>query len=123
MKNGRRKGAEAERLAAHLLTDIGFPAERSARNGVKGAGDLIVPDLPNVHVEVKHVEGLDLNTKRHADAMTQAFTDCKSKRHCLLWRVRGKWCLTFTARHPPLWVTVEQCRIKEALLWLNGATA
>lgn len=51
--NGRQKGARIERLAAKDHRDIGCEScERSARNGVRGAGDL-VGCLPGAHCEVK----------------------------------------------------------------------
>lgn len=52
MVNSRDKGARLEREAAHALrSELGVPAERSARNGVPGAADVI--GLPGVRFEVK----------------------------------------------------------------------
>lgn len=52
MVNSRAKGARLEREAAQALRDaLGLQAVRSARNGVPGAADVMVPG--GLHVEVK----------------------------------------------------------------------
>lgn len=120
--NSRRKGAGGERAAAQFLCSLGFAAERSARNGVKGAGDLIVRDLPNVHIEVKRLERMDIGTVCLADACDQArAASGLGRRWAVLWRPNGKsWRLTFRAHAPAMNVTVEEAAIPAALWWLNS---
>ena len=51
--NARAKGARGERELAKYLTGLGFDCERSARNGVKGATDVIWKRCPTVIIECK----------------------------------------------------------------------
>ena len=52
MVNSRAKGARLEREAAHAIrTYLSLPAERSARNGVEGAADIV--GTPGIRFEVK----------------------------------------------------------------------
>lgn len=51
--NARAKGARGERELAKYLTGLGFDCERSARNGVKGATDVIWKTRPHVIIECK----------------------------------------------------------------------
>lgn len=57
--NSREKGKRAEREAAALIREYGY----DARRGVQYAGGPDSPDvvgLPGVHLEIKHVERLNL---------------------------------------------------------------
>lgn len=74
--NSCRKGKAGEREAAKYLCQLGFNAERSARNGVRGCHDLIVHDLPNVMIETKYgVQGLDIGTKMMDDVVARCRVD------------------------------------------------
>lgn len=68
--NSKAKGKRAELEIAALLREYGF----DARRGVQYHGGEDSPDvlgLPGVHIEVKHVEKLNIN-----EAMAQADRDC-----------------------------------------------
>ena len=70
--NSRRKGAEGERQLAHVLEEYGYKTRRSVQyNGKDGQADVI--GLPNIHVEVKRVEKLNIY-----DAINQAKRDAKN---------------------------------------------
>lgn len=64
--NSRAKGADGEVELAHVLTELGFPTQRAARNGVDGGADL-VGGIPGTHIECKRTESLRLDA-----AMRQA---------------------------------------------------
>jgi len=60
MVNGRQKGAAAERELAAILRDHGYDARRGQQYA--GAnGDADVTGLPNIHIECKRVERLNLD--------------------------------------------------------------
>ena len=70
--NGKRKGKEGELELAHKLKEYGYNAYRSVQyNGKDGQADVI--GLPNIHVEVKRVEKLNIY-----DAIAQAKRDAKN---------------------------------------------
>src|SRR3990167_8891495 len=117
-KNSRANGCRGEREAAKFLSDLlGVKIERNARNG-KTAADLdIAHVLPNVHVEIKTRESMQLGSKALDDAMEQAFMDSPfdchytytdadftigstlRKRPCVLWkRNRTCWRLSYTCQ-------------------------
>lgn len=75
--NGCRKGKAEERAACHFLAELGFPACRNARNGVKSAGDILCERLAHVHLEVKARKGMDLGTAQLDAACEQAKRDCQ----------------------------------------------
>jgi anionic cell wall polymer biosynthesis LytR-Cps2A-Psr (LCP) family protein len=59
----RAKGARGELEAAEQLRKVlGIKAERSARNGVKGAGDLVT-NLDGWRIEVKRYARLTIESK------------------------------------------------------------
>ena len=69
MTNSRSKGKRAELEVAGILKEYGY----DARRGVQYSGGPNSPDvvgLPNVHIEVKHVEKLNIH-----EAMDQARRD------------------------------------------------
>lgn len=69
--NGCRKGKEMEREACKLLTSLGFPSERNARNG-KSEPDILCPSLVNVHLECKADKSIGLGTQALYAACRQA---------------------------------------------------
>lgn len=133
--NGCRKGKRGEREAAKFLCSLGFKAERSARNGVKGCHDLIVHDLPRVVVEVKYgVQGLDLGTKAIEEVIQQAIADCNAQTFitrgltyrdrvpdwCVLWQPSRKcWRLTYYDKTCGIVTQTGEVNIKSALKRLN----
>lgn len=58
--NSRQKGARAEREVAKILRESGFPEARRGQQFSGANGDADVVGLPGVHLEIKHVERLDL---------------------------------------------------------------
>lgn len=70
--NSRAKGKRAELAVAKILREHGF---EGARRGVQYSGRTGQPDvigMPGVHLEIKHVEHLNLY-----DAMEQSSRDAK----------------------------------------------
>ena len=71
--NSRRKGAEFERKLANILKEYGYTARRGQQFcGANGDADVI--GLPNIHIEAKAVEKLNLY-----DAMEQSKNDARSE--------------------------------------------
>lgn len=69
--NSRRKGAEFERKLANILKEYGYTARRGQQFcGANGDADVI--GLPNIHIEAKAVEKLNLY-----DAMEQSKNDAR----------------------------------------------
>lgn len=69
--NSKQKGARGERELAKVLRAHGFKTRRGQQYcGANGDADVI--GLPNIHIECKRVERLNLY-----DAMTQAKSDAK----------------------------------------------
>lgn len=102
--NSCEKGKVCERQAAHYLASLGFPTEREARNGKRGANDLKCKSL-SIHLEVKARQNIDLGTKALGDAMEQAASTTveqfiptgfnKPKPYACLWKKnRTSWRLT-----------------------------
>ena len=87
MINSRQKGASFEREVAKALTAEGFPAKRGAQvsQGSWGisAPDVIVPCLPDWHLECKRHgrSRLDLDA-----AILQASRDSESKNYAVIHR-------------------------------------
>lgn len=70
--NSRQKGKAGELELAHKLKEYGYDAHRSVQyNGKDGQADVL--GLPNIHIECKRVEKLNLY-----DAMEQAKRDTKN---------------------------------------------
>ena len=88
--NSRKKGCRGERELASILKEYGYDTRRGQQFcGINGDADVI--GLPNVHLEVKRVERLNIE-----DAMSQSRRDAKDgelpvvvhrKNHC-------KWLVT-----------------------------
>lgn len=69
--NSRAKGARGEREARDLFVAHGFPARRGQQfAGGTDSPDIIVPDFPDYHFEIKLVQALNLH-----EAMNQAKRD------------------------------------------------
>lgn len=95
--NSRQKGKRAERQACEFLRRLGFTANRTAQNRGKTGecGDIEVKELPSIHFEVKHRQGIDLGTNELTKAMTQAENECLVKHPVVLWKRNGTdWRMT-----------------------------
>lgn len=69
--NSRQKGAKGERELANILKEHGFNARRGQQFcGANGDADVV--GIPNVHIEVKRVQNLNLGK-----AMEQAEHDAR----------------------------------------------
>ncbi len=88
----RTKGAAGERELAWMLRKLGITAQRSARNGVDQAED-ILHNIPGVHIECKRVERLNVS-----QAMKQAST-AAGKKIPTVWHRRNRepWMVTIPA--------------------------
>lgn len=101
--NGCRKGKQGEREAAKLLTRLGFPCRRLARNGLN-THDLKFNDgvLDHVSIEVKHSKSIKLGTAALMKALAQSEVEASKRPHCfgvVLWfEARRGWRLTFRHR-------------------------
>ena len=126
-KNSRAKGSRCEREAAAFLRGLGFKARRGQQfSGLGGAPDVVVDDLPNVWVEVKAVEALDLGNGLFEAAWKQAWRDAADHQTpVLLWkRNRCQWRLSFAARDPNVRATVTgDADIAHVLRRLNAEAA
>jgi Holliday junction resolvase len=96
----RRKGKTGELQAAKFLRNLGFTARRAQQySGTESSADLIVEELPNLHIECKLRNDIGIHSQSLKDAMEQAIRDCGDggKVPVVLWRkTRGQWALTFT---------------------------
>ena len=71
--NSKRKGAVGERELVNVLKEYGFDTRRSVQyNGKAEDGQADLLGLPNIHIECKRVEKLNLY-----DAMAQAKHDAE----------------------------------------------
>ena len=71
MTNSRQKGKRAELQVAHMFKDHGFDARRSQQYaGINNDADVV--GAPFLHIEVKHVERLNLRA-----AVDQSVRDAK----------------------------------------------
>lgn len=90
--NGKQKGAKGERELAKVLREHGYTNARRSQQycGVNGDAD-IVEALPNIHIECKRVERLNLY-----DAMAQAKSDAKGGKLPAVFhrKNRSKWLVT-----------------------------
>lgn len=70
--NSRSKGAKGERELAKILREYGYPCRRGQQySGANGDADVV--GLPNIHIEVKRRERLEIYT-----AIAQAVRDAKN---------------------------------------------
>lgn len=126
MTHSQRKGSAGEREAARYICSLGFDAVRSKGLGVEDGRDVIIRDLPNVYLEVKRVEGLDLGTKQLWDAWIQAgdkshAAEASAANAGVLWRPNGKrsWRLSFVDGNCGFVTVFRDCDIKANLKMLN----
>ena len=69
--NSRQKGASGERELSHKLQEYGYNTHRGQQFcGANGDADVV--GLPNIHIECKRVEHLNLY-----DAMAQSVSDAR----------------------------------------------
>lgn len=69
------KGKRAEREVANILKEMGLTARRGVQySGSPDSPDVVCEELRNFHLEVKHVEKLNI-----WDAVSQATRDCGDK--------------------------------------------
>lgn len=69
--NSRDKGAEGERELARILKDYGYPARRGQQYcGANGDADVV--GLPEIHIECKRVEHLNIDA-----ALAQSIRDAE----------------------------------------------
>jgi len=69
--NSRAKGAAGERELSQALCDMGYHARRTVQYcGAAGDADVVIEEMPSVHVEVKRVQRLNID-----EAMAQAVSD------------------------------------------------
>lgn len=71
MTNSRAKGKRGELEIANILKEYGYDTRRGVQyNGSDGSPDVV--GLPNIHIEVKRVEALNLDK-----AMKQSIDDAR----------------------------------------------
>lgn len=88
--NGKRKGKEGELELAHKLKEYGYDCKRSVQYcGTNGDADVL--GLPNIHIECKRVEKLNIY-----DAIEQAKSDAKGDNLPAVFhrKNRSKWLVT-----------------------------
>lgn len=69
--NSRTKGKRGELEAAHLLQKYGYDARRGQQfSGANGDADVV--GLPDIHLEIKRVEKLNID-----DALQQSIRDAR----------------------------------------------
>lgn len=88
--NSKEKGKRAEREVAALLKEHGFDDARRGQQYQGGTDSPDVVGLPGVHLEVKHVERLNI-----IEAMKQADEDCGENMAAVVHRRnRTPWLVT-----------------------------
>ena len=95
-KMSRDKGKAGEREVAELIRSYGFEARRGQQHrGGPGSPD-IVHNIPNLHVEVKRTERLNMY-----DAMQQAVEEAHSDDIPVVFHRRSnrQWVVIATADH------------------------
>lgn len=88
--NSRQKGARGERELANILKDHGYETRRGQQySGANGDADVV--GLPNIHIECKRVEALNIYK-----AMEQSKRDAKeSETPVVMHRKNGEqWLVT-----------------------------
>lgn len=96
--NSRQKGAKGERELAGVLRSHGFDARRGQQySGANGDADVV--GLPNIHIECKRVERLNIY-----DAIDQAKRDAKDDLPAVFHRKNNcEWLVTMTLDD---WMTI-----------------
>lgn len=93
--NSRQKGKRVERLWRDQLREAGFlKAYRGQQYcGAAGDADVVCPELPSIHFEVKGVQNLNV-----LNAMKQAINDCGNKKPVVAHKKNGSpWLVTMLA--------------------------
>jgi hypothetical protein len=93
--NSKQKGKRGELLWRNELKQAGYTSAYRSQQfcGSNSDADVICPELPQYHFEVKCVEKLNLHT-----AMTQAIRDCGGKIPIVAHKKnRGKFLVTMQA--------------------------
>ena len=88
--NSRNKGKRGELEVAHLLQKHGYDARRGQQfSGANGDADVV--GLPGIHIEVKRVEKLNVES-----AMDQSIRDAKEGEKPAVFhrKDRRKWLVT-----------------------------
>ena len=88
--NSRDKGKRGELEAAHLLKEYGYEARRGQQfSGANGDPDVV--GLPDIHIEVKRVEKLNID-----EALEQAIRDKRESEIPIVMhrKNRTKWKVT-----------------------------
>lgn len=118
--NSCNKGKAGERDAAAYLRSIGFASARRTQQhcGTAGDADVICDELPNLHLEIKRVQGMDVGTQLLADAVDQAANDAigTGRRPIVMWRPNGKKWRATISRDGFAWTASAT---HELLAWLN----
>jgi hypothetical protein len=122
--NSRKKGKRIELEAVAALKAMGFPNTRRGQqfNGADGSPDVICDDLPELHLECKGDQSIDLGTKALDEACYQAATDAsqRGRRWVLLWKpMRRSWRATWHDQTTGQYVTTAD-GIDVVLRSLNG---
>jgi Holliday junction resolvase len=102
--NSRSKGARAERQWRDCLREAGYNARRGQQfSGSPDSPDVVCPDLPWAHFEVKHVEHLNIG-----GAMDQATSDCGGKMPIVVHRKNQRdWEVNIT--YEDFFVLLQHC--------------
>ena len=92
-KAQRDKGKHGEREVASILRDYGYNGQRGVQYCGKN-GDADVIGLPEVHIEVKRVEKLNIET-----AMSQSKRDAREGEMPTVWHRKNdcEWLVTMRA--------------------------
>lgn len=93
--NSRQKGKRVERLWRDQLREAGFlKAFRGQQYcGAAGNADVVCPELPTIHFEVKGVQNLNVLA-----AVKQAINDCGEKTPVVAHKKNGEpWLVTMLA--------------------------
>lgn len=123
--NSKQKGKAVEREAVKFLTSMGFPCHRTAQNRGK-TGDCADIEFEDekfpLHVEVKGVNGMRVDTLELVRAIEQAKRDASVEDPpkfpvVLWWEHRLGWRLSWTLDSVVV-VTVGQSQIKEGIEFL-----
>lgn len=92
MTDSRAKGARGERELAKKLREFGFHARRGQQYS-GAAGDADVIGVPDIHIECKRVEKLNINK-----AMRQSLNDARQGEKAVVMHKKNdeKWLVTMT---------------------------
>lgn len=106
--NSKQKGKRAELALSHKLNELGFNTRRTAQYNGKEQGSLAdLVGIPNVHIECKHNERLNIH-----DAMAQADRDCADGDTPMVFHKKNNkpWLVTM---HLEDWASREHIFAKE----------